>query len=129
MRRPYSRRRVQNIVACIGICFAFFFTSYCYTSRHRVQKCRLHPQHVRILLCMCPHTTMCVLILLYMCPHTSLYVSSYYYIYVLMLLYICPHAALYVSAYYYIAAAARGCVFFFIVFFCLFPMPIHAIYI
>jgi hypothetical protein len=61
-------------------------------------------------LCMCPHTTICVLILLYvssyccyicvlnyyMCPHTAaIYVSSYYYM--------CPHtAAIYVSSYYYI---------------------------
>jgi hypothetical protein len=38
---------------------------------------------VLILLCMCPHTILCVLILLY--------VLSYYYICVLILLYLCPH--------------------------------------
>jgi hypothetical protein len=58
---------------------------------------------VRILLCMCPHATMCVLILLasqvlkrlYVCPHTT----SGHYICVLILLasqvlkrlYVCPH--------------------------------------
>jgi hypothetical protein len=57
-----------------------------------------HTIRVSILLCKCPHTTVCVRILLYvsayycMCPHATVYVSAY-------LLYICPHAALYVSSY------------------------------
>jgi hypothetical protein len=40
---------------------------------------------VRIPVCMCPHSIMCVRILLYMCPHTTIYLaSSYYYICVLI---------------------------------------------
>ncbi len=71
---------------------------------------------VLILLCMCPHTTMCVLILLYvssyyyicvlyiLIPLVQLYadVSPYVYICVLILLYACvrPHNTIYVSSYY-----------------------------
>ena len=63
---------------------------------------------VRILLCMCPHTTVyvsayycvCVLILLCMCPHTTVYVSAYYCVCVLILLCMCPHTTVYVSSYY-----------------------------
>jgi hypothetical protein len=72
---------------------------------------------VLIILCMCPHTAICVLtatcvlILLHMCPHPAAYVSSYCYLCVssycyicvlillhmsLILLHMCPHTATYV---------------------------------
>jgi hypothetical protein len=54
---------------------------------------------VRILLYMCPYTTICVHILLYMCPHTAICVLiSYYFVCVCILLYMCPHT-IYVSSY------------------------------
>jgi hypothetical protein len=58
----------------------------------------VNPYYICVLnlLCVCPHTTMCVssyyyicvLILLYMCPHTT---------------YMCPHTTMYVSSTYYTA--------------------------
>jgi hypothetical protein len=62
---------------------------------------------VRILLHMCPHTTMpggaCIPSRAY-APQMSpalRYVSAYYYICVLILLHMCPHTTAYVSSYYY----------------------------
>ncbi len=42
----------------------------------------------------------CVRILLYMCPHTTVHVSAYYCTCVRILLYMCPHTPTHVSAYY-----------------------------
>ena len=85
---------------------------------------------VLIILCMCPHTAVCVLtatcvlILLhmcphtaiYMCPHTATYVSSSCCICVLILLHMCPHTApyeshtaTYVSSYCYVCGLAQIC--------------------
>ncbi len=55
---------------------------------------------VLILLCMCPHATIC--------PHTNIYVSSYYYVCVLMLLSVLIQ--IYVSSYYYMCHHATICV-------------------
>ena len=75
---------------------------------------------VFILLCMGPHTTVCVLILLYMlgmqviqripatvymCLHTTMYVSSYYCICVLIRLCMCPHTTLCVLILLYMSSA------------------------
>jgi hypothetical protein len=48
-------------------------------------------QAVRIMLYMCPHTTIYVSSYDYMCPHTTIYVSSYDYM--------CPRTTIYVSSY------------------------------
>jgi hypothetical protein len=64
---------------------------------------------VRILLYVCPHTTICVSayyhicvrILLYVCPHTTICVSAHYHLCVRTLLYVCPHTTICVSAHYY----------------------------
>ena len=76
--------------------------------RRAVLKSATNYIRLRILLYLCPHTTMCVssYILPYVRPHTITSVPSYYYMCVLILLYMCPRTAicvlilLYVSSYY-----------------------------
>ena len=62
---------------------------------------------VRILLYMCPHTTICVRILLYICSHTTIHMSSGEEVRS------CPNVSayhyIYMSSYYYICVVIRRC--------------------